>query len=209
MARLLVLFACIALLAAPLVTSFTFTIDRKECFQHHVENEGDYVYASFVVVKSEYPWGGADQQVVDLVVEAPAGYHVHTSTKKSEETFHFVAVRSGDYKFCFSNHSPIHETIAFDFHSSHIITKEEAAKDEHIDPLMTEISMLSAEVENAAYEVRYSFYLSGQHAEAEKKTGRRVIFKATLQSIALIGCGVAQVYLLRRLFERKLGQSRV
>lgn len=38
---------------------------------------------------------------------------------------------------------------------------------------------------------------------------RRVIYKAVLEALALIGCSVAQVVLLRRLFEKKLGQSRV
>jgi hypothetical protein len=38
---------------------------------------------------------------------------------------------------------------------------------------------------------------------------KRAVHKALLESAALIGASVAQVYLLRRLFERKLGASRV
>lgn len=38
---------------------------------------------------------------------------------------------------------------------------------------------------------------------------RRAIHKAIYESIALIGASVLQVYILRRLFERKLGASRV
>ncbi|WRX10059.1 hypothetical protein QQP08_002546 [Theobroma cacao] len=39
--------------------------------------------------------------------------------------------------------------------------------------------------------------------------GRRAIHKAMLESAALTGASILQVYLLRRLFERKLGTSRV
>jgi hypothetical protein len=38
---------------------------------------------------------------------------------------------------------------------------------------------------------------------------RRAIHKALFESAALIAASVIQVYLLRRLFERKLGTSRV
>lgn len=39
--------------------------------------------------------------------------------------------------------------------------------------------------------------------------GRRAVHKAFFESAALVGASVLQVYLLRRLFERKLGMSRV
>lgn len=38
---------------------------------------------------------------------------------------------------------------------------------------------------------------------------QRAIHKAFFESAALIGASVLQVYLLKRLFERKLGTSRV
>lgn len=39
--------------------------------------------------------------------------------------------------------------------------------------------------------------------------GKRAIYKAVFESAALISASVLQVYLLRRLFEKKLGTSRV
>jgi hypothetical protein len=39
--------------------------------------------------------------------------------------------------------------------------------------------------------------------------GKRAVHKAFFESAALIGASILQVYLLRRLFERKLGTSRV
>lgn len=38
---------------------------------------------------------------------------------------------------------------------------------------------------------------------------RRAIHKAVFESAALVGASVLQVYLLKRMFERKLGTSRV
>lgn len=66
----------------------------------------------------EYPW---------LQVEAPAGYHVHSTKKKAQDKFDFVAIRKGLYKFCFYSNSPIHETIVFDVHIGHL--PSEHAKD--------------------------------------------------------------------------------
>ena len=63
-------------------------------------------------------------------MEAPAGYHVYSVTKKTDEKFSFVAVRKGKYKFCFVNHSPVHETIAFDIHvGQKPVHHSEVAKD--------------------------------------------------------------------------------
>jgi hypothetical protein len=42
-----------------------------------------------------------------------------------------------------------------------------------------------------------------------KTMSRRFLYKAIVEAVALIGCSVIQVALLQRLFERKLGHSRV
>jgi len=51
----------------------------------------------------------------------------------------------------------------------------------------------------------YAFYRNA----VNEGMSRRAIHKALYESGALIGASVVQVYLLRRLFERKLGMSRV
>nr|CAB3483631.1 unnamed protein product [Digitaria exilis] len=49
-----------------------------------------------------------------------------------------------------------------------------------------------------------------QHAkDVNENMSRRAVHKALFESAALIAASVIQVYLLRRLFERKLGSSRV
>lgn len=47
------------------------------------------------------------------------------------------------------------------------------------------------------------------HDAVNEGMSRRAIHKALYESAALIGTSVLQVYLMRRLFERKIGLSRV
>ena len=42
-----------------------------------------------------------------------------------------------------------------------------------------------------------------------EKMSRRFVYKAIMEAIALVGSSVLQVVLLRRLFEKKLTNSRV
>nr|CAB3481551.1 unnamed protein product [Digitaria exilis] len=48
-----------------------------------------------------------------------------------------------------------------------------------------------------------------RQAILNENMSRRAVHKALFESAALIAASVIQVYLLRRLFERKLGSSRV
>lgn len=53
----------------------------------------------------------------------------------------------------------------------------------------------------------YNFHSIGN--AVNEAMSRRAVYKAFWESTALVGASVLQVYLLRRLFERKLGMSRV
>eukprot|EP00271_Cylindrocystis_brebissonii_P014297 TRINITY_DN35611_c0_g1_i1.p1 TRINITY_DN35611_c0_g1~~TRINITY_DN35611_c0_g1_i1.p1 ORF type:complete len:226 (+),score=28.37 TRINITY_DN35611_c0_g1_i1:101-778(+) len=193
------------------VTAFRFTIDRKECFTQYVDSESQVVHGSFVVVKSENPWASRfEGSGLDLTVEAPAGYHAYSAHQKTEDKFSFVAVRRGDYRFCFVNHSPIHESVAFEIHvGHHSPSVDEIAKQEHFDPLLEQVMLLEDSVTNIFYECRWLFHHAQRQAELSKITAWRLTVKTIVQAAALVGTSVLQVYLLRRLFERKMKQSRV
>ncbi|KAL0445073.1 UNVERIFIED_CONTAM: Transmembrane emp24 domain-containing protein p24beta2 [Sesamum latifolium] len=54
------------------------------------------------------------------------------------------------------------------------------------------------------------FKYHNQHAkDVNEAMGRKAFYKAIFESLALLGASFLQVYLLQRLFERKLGTSRV
>ncbi|GAV68834.1 EMP24_GP25L domain-containing protein/Cellulose_synt domain-containing protein [Cephalotus follicularis] len=185
-----------------------FVIDREECFSHKVEYEGDTVHASFVVIKADSSWHFS-QDGVDLVVKGPHGDQIHDFRDKISEKFEFVARQKGVHRFCFTNKSPYHETIDFDVHVGHYSYQDDHAKDEHFNPLLEQISKLEEALYNIQFEQHWLEAQTEHQAIVNEAMSRRAIHKAIWESAALIGASVLQVYLLHRLFERKLGISRV
>ncbi|AET00992.1 hypothetical protein MtrunA17_Chr5g0448141 [Medicago truncatula] len=185
-----------------------FVIDRDECFSHDVKYEGDTVHVSFVVIKADSPWHYGDEGV-DLVVKGPAGEQIQDFRDKTSDKFEFVAHKPGVHKFCFTNKSPYHETIDFDVHVGHFSYFEQHAKDEHFNPLLEQIAKLEEALYNIQFEQHWLEAQTDRQAIVNDGMSRRAVHKAIFESAALIGASALQVYLLRRLFERKLGTSRV
>ncbi|KAA0059209.1 hypothetical protein IC582_000584 [Cucumis melo] len=185
-----------------------FVIDREECFSHQVQYEGDTVHVSFVVIKADSPWHYGDDGV-DLVIKGPTGEHLHDFRDKTSEKHEFIAHNKGLHRFCFTNKSPYHETIDFDVHVGHFSYHEQHAKDEHFNPLMDQISKLEEALYNIQFEQHWLEAQTDRQAIVNDGMSKRAIHKAMFESAALVGASVLQVYLLQRLFERKLGTSRV
>ncbi|XP_058209938.1 cellulose synthase-like protein E1 isoform X2 [Rhododendron vialii] len=208
---LLAVFACtcsILFWSLQSVVGIRFVIDREECFSHKVEYEGDTIHFSFVVIKSEGSWHYAPDGV-DLVVKGPSGDQIHDFRDKTSEKSEFMARQKGVHHFCFTNKSPYHETIDFDVHEAHFSYYDQHAKDEHINPLLEQISKLEEALYNIQFEQHWLEAQTESQAIVNEGMSKRVLHKALWESAALIGASVLQVYLLRRLFERKLGTSRV
>ncbi|KAK1269558.1 Transmembrane emp24 domain-containing protein p24beta2 [Acorus gramineus] len=196
------------LMSAKLTVGIRFVIDREECFSHSVEYEGDVVHVSFVVIKSDTPWHYSDDGV-DLVIKGPGGDQIHDFRDKTSEKFEFTVHRKGLHRFCFTNKSPYHETIDFDVHVGHFAYYDQHAKDEHFAPLLEQIAKLEEALYNIQFEQHWLEAQTDRQALVNEGMSRRAIHKAIFESMALVGASVLQIYLLRRLFERKLGTSRV
>ncbi|GAB2285174.1 hypothetical protein Dimus_019626 [Dionaea muscipula] len=187
-----------------------FVIDREECFSHNIQYEGDTFHFSFVVIKADAPWLSADVGPgVDLVVKGPGGEQVYATQDKSSEKFEFVTQKKGLFRFCFSNKSPYHETIDFDIHVGHFAYYDQHAKDEHLNPLLEQIAKLEEALYNIQFEQHWLEAQTDRQAIINDGMSRRAVHKALFESAALVGASVLQVYLLKRLFERKLATSRV
>ncbi|CAO2812910.1 unnamed protein product [Amaranthus hypochondriacus] len=184
-----------------------FVIDREECFSHKVEYEGDTVHFSFVVIKADTPWHSENEGGVDLVVKGPDNDQMHDSRDKTSEKFEFIAYKKGVYHFCFSNKSPYHETIDFDVHVGHYGYFDHHAKDEHLSPVYEQIAKLEEALYNIQFEQHWLEAETDRQAIINEGMSQRAMHKAFFESAALIGASVLQVYLLKRLFERKLGTS--
>ncbi|KAM7498464.1 hypothetical protein LguiA_022878 [Lonicera macranthoides] len=185
-----------------------FVIDREECLSHNVEYEGDTVHVSFVVIKADAPWHYGDDGV-DLVIKGPSGEQIHDFRDKTSDKYEFMAQKKGLHRFCFTNKSPYHETVDFDVHVGHFSYYDQHAKDEHFNPLLEQISKLEEALYNIQFEQHWLEAQTDRQAIVNEGMSRRAIHKAMIESAALVGASVLQVYLLQRLFERKLGSSRV
>uniref|UniRef100_A0A0A9CX74 GOLD domain-containing protein n=1 Tax=Arundo donax TaxID=35708 RepID=A0A0A9CX74_ARUDO len=185
-----------------------FVIDREECFSHNVDYEGDTVHVSFVVIKADTPWHYT-QDGVDLVVKDPKGNQIHDSRDKISDKFEFIVQKRGVHHFCFTNKSPYHETVDFDVHVGHFSYFDQHAKDEHFGPLFEQIAKLDEALYNIQFEQHWLEAQTDRQAILNESMSRRAVHKALFESAALVAASVVQVYLLRRLFERKLGSSRV
>ncbi|GMI85205.1 p24 subfamily beta 2 [Hibiscus trionum] len=190
------------------VFGIRFTIDREECLSHDVKYEGDTIHASFVVIKADSGWHSSHEGV-DLVVKGPSGDQIQDYRDKISEKFEFVANQKGVHHFCFSNKSPYHETVDFDVHENHFSYYDQHAKDEHFEPLLEQISKLEDALYNIQFEQHWLEAQTEREATVIEAMSKKALHKALYESAALIGASVLQVYLLRRLFERKLGMSRV
>ncbi|CAA7050960.1 unnamed protein product [Microthlaspi erraticum] len=168
----------------------------------------DTLHVSFVVIKSDSQWH-FNEDGVDLVIHGPTGEQIHDFREQISAKHDFVVQKKGVYRFCFTNKSPYHETIDFDVQLGHFAYYDQHAKDEHFTPLMEQISKLEEALYNIQFEQHWLEAQTDRQAIVNENMSKRAVHKALFESFALIGASVLQVYLLCRLFERKLGMSRV
>ncbi|KAL6601786.1 hypothetical protein ACP70R_045006 [Stipagrostis hirtigluma subsp. patula] len=181
-----------------------FVIDRGDCFSHNVDYEGDTVHVSFVVIKADTPWHYTEEGVKD-----PNGNQIHDCRDKISDKFEFIVQKRGVHRFCFTNKSPYHETVDFDVHVGHFSYFDQHAKDEHFGALFEQIAKLDEALYNIQFEQHWLEAQTDRQAILNENMGRRAVHKALFESAALVAASVVQAYLLRRLFERKMGMSRV
>ncbi|KAM2587910.1 hypothetical protein EV1_045411 [Malus domestica] len=185
-----------------------FVIDREECFSHDAKYMGDTIHVSFVVIKVDSTWHYTEDGV-DLVIKGPGGEQIHDIRGKTSEKYELVVQNQGVHQFCFTNKSPYHETIDFDVHAAHFTYHDQHAKDEHFTPLLEQIQKLEEALYNIQFEQHWLEAETDRQAIVNEGMSRRATHKALIESAALIGASCLQVFLLKRLFERKLGSSRV
>ncbi|PQQ20733.1 transmembrane emp24 domain-containing protein p24beta2 [Prunus yedoensis var. nudiflora] len=82
-------------------------------------------------------------------------------------------------------------------------------KQEHFAPLLEQIAKLEEALYNIQFEQHWLEAETDRQAIVNEGMSRRATHKALIESGALIGVSILQVVLLKRLFERKLGSSRV
>ncbi|TXG55566.1 hypothetical protein EZV62_020822 [Acer yangbiense] len=141
--------------------------------------------------------------------KGPSGEQIHDFRDKASEKYEFVVRKKGVYHFCFTNKSPYHETIDFDIYVGHFIQYDQHAKDEHFSPLLEQISKLEEALHNIQFEQHWLEAQTDRQAIVNDHMSKRAIQKAVIESLSLVATSFLQVFLLKYLFNRKHGSSRV
>jgi hypothetical protein len=183
------------------------TIMRQECVHEEVEYDGDLVSGSFVVIDHGLAW--SDEPGVELVVTSPSGTKVTSIFANEGQKFEFQAHQRGLYKFCFNNPAPTPETISFHIHVGHIPGIEDLAKDEHLKPVNVMIAKLREALAAVSEEQIYLKARDLRHRTTNESTNRRLITYTVGEYVCLVGVSLGQVYLIRKLFDKRLGYNRV
>lgn len=183
------------------------TVLQQECVFEEVGYDGDLVSGSFVVIDHGLSW--SDDPGVELVVTSPTGTKVLSVTANEGQKFEFPAHQSGLYKFCFTNPGPTPETISFHIHVGHIPGIADLAKDEHLKPVNVKIAQLREALAAVSAEQIYLKARDHRHRITNESTNRRLVAYTVGEYVCLVGVSLGQVYLIRKLFDKRLGYNRV
>ncbi|KAE8075504.1 hypothetical protein FH972_014214 [Carpinus fangiana] len=203
---------CLVVLRSRRTEGLRLWIDEgEECFSQGAKYEGDSFHVSFVVIQDNSPWHhSASADGIDLVIKGPSGEQILDFRDRKSLTIGFIAPGKGIYHFCFINKSPYHESIDFNVHVGHFKSlkpSEQHLQDAHVTPLLEQIAKLEEALDNIVFEQHWLKAETYRQAIVNDGMSRRAIHKAVIESVALVGANVLQVYLLKRLFNRKLGAS--
>ncbi|KAH7285492.1 hypothetical protein KP509_33G031000 [Ceratopteris richardii] len=186
-----------------------FVLRSEECFHQTVDYDGDHVQVSFVVIRAENAWNHNHHiHGIDLKIEGPNQFRQEAQGKASEK-LEFIATHHGPYKFCLKNNSPYSELVDFSLHVGHASHGHDKVQDDHVSPLMTQIEKLEKAIYSVRFEQHWLYAQTKQQAIVNDNISKRVVQRAFLEAMALVGVSALQVYLIRRLFKTKLGYSRV
>ncbi|CAA6670702.1 unnamed protein product [Spirodela intermedia] len=215
--RLVAIVALSLLWSSQSAFGIRFVIDREECFSTFRSHTKGHSFCVLRVIK--YDTLGARDDGVDLVVKGPTGEQIRDSRGKTSDMFDFTVRHKGLHRFCFVNKSPYHETIQFDVHVAHFAYYEHHAKDgESQRPALSFSPFDSGFDFCAIYSLenwkKLCYNIQFEQHWLEAQTERQAlsegwIIKALFESGALVGVSAFQLFLLRRLFEKKLGNTRV
>ncbi|CAM8993962.1 unnamed protein product [Rhodiola kirilowii] len=200
---LVALLALLILSISPAPLAIRFVIDREECLSHNVEYEGDTVHVSFVVIKATL-LGITATMALTSSLRGLGETRFMISETRPVRSMSLLFTRKASTAFALPTN-----LLNFDVQVGHFAYYDQHAKDEHFTPLMEQISKLEEALYNIQFEQHWLEAQTDRQAIVNEGMSKKAVHKAIFESLALIGASFLQVYLLRRLFERKLGMSRV
>ncbi|RKP13000.1 putative COPII-coated vesicle protein [Piptocephalis cylindrospora] len=187
-----------ALLAAPLASAFTITVDPSstKCYYE------DLVAGNSLTVSFEVGEGG--QHDIDFSMMDATGRILHAEPKKVSGFYTLTADREGKYTYCFNNQMSMvtSKVVSFFVHENHR-PKKEAKDDGATDPLANEIRQLTRHLQEVRDAQSYIVIRERMHRDTAESTNSRVKWWSFFQVILLATVCFFQISYLKRFFEVK------
>ena len=93
--------------------------------------------------------------------------------------------------------------MLWELHVGHVITHEKALA-EHVDELSEIISQLKEQLEEVLQRTHYYRNRDEVHLMTMKSTDLRVVLTALLEAFFLVAVTAFQIFVIRRMFDRKV-----
>ncbi|KAK0529159.1 hypothetical protein OC834_002452 [Tilletia horrida] len=174
---------------------------EKVCYHAWVDKEGEKV-GFYFAVQSASP-------EVDYYIEGPHGKHILGGIRERQLDIIFTGNDVGEYSFCFENDQTYFQEKMIDFD----ITVESEprlelpiskAKElaEHSAPLQEGIMNIDAKLNSIHRTQRYFHTRENRNYNTVVSTQSRIFWYSVIESLVIIAISVAQVYVVRHLFEK-------
>jgi len=174
---------------------------EKACYHAWVDKQGEKVGFYFAVQSSE--------PMIDYYIEGPHGKHILGGIRERQLDIVFTGNDVGEYSFCFENDHSSFQDKLIDFD----ITVESEprlelpiskAKElaEHSAPLQESIYTVDAKLNSMIRTQRYFRVRENRSFHTVTSTQGRIFWYSVIESLVIIAISVAQVYVVRHLFEK-------
>ncbi|KAK4882572.1 hypothetical protein RN001_005891 [Aquatica leii] len=191
----------------------TINIDprKEDCFYQHIK-EGENVDLEYQVID-----GGHGDLDITFTISEPMGRILHVDIKKPENTHHFQAQQTGDYKFCFDNTFSSYNTKTvffellvendYDSDESDFNLAEGVSAEEVYDLKVEDIKEIVNKVKGHLSKARHLQDLFKSFEARDRNMAEENYFKVNtlsmVQLIIMVAVGVVQVIMVRSLFDDK------
>ncbi|CAG9859007.1 unnamed protein product [Phyllotreta striolata] len=200
MKGLLVVLLSLGLVQYTLTNELTFELpdSAKECFYEEIQKNTSCVLEFQVVTGGQYD--------VDVSLEDPKGNVLYKQVRMQFDSHSFVAQTYGIYKVCFSNE--------FSTFSHKLVYMDFQVGDEQPLPGIGEHATVLTQMESSAQEIHkslstildYQTHHRLREAQGRKRAeelNERVLWWSIMETLAVITCAFAQVFVLKNFFTDK------
>lgn len=183
--------------AVPQTKSLSILIQPGEerCVYIHSATVQDHILFTYLV-----RYGNTD---FDVHVKSPDGatiFYSDTSEHDHEGKLFFLSRMSGEHAFCLSNNGPSRTEKLI---TVNVAMKSHARVTKKRDPLLKTLDLIEATGKGLLERQAFLRARERDHRDTLESNNVRVLWRGVLEIAALIGLSVGQVFMLKRLIERK------